>query len=229
MFSILLLAAAAAPDPALLDRVAERSKAIEAYSKEASLKVTVVSDELDAEGTPTRHSEFALQITRSGGEPKRTLLSATEDGKDVTEAKRAELEAPPKRNNDGGKGHGSMSQASPFHPDHRAKYAFATLPPAPAAPGLLRVAFQPAGEKSDKLMIGDATIDPETGDLVRMSMRPSKNPSFVDHLFLELEFDAVTPAGRALSKIAMKGRGGFLFVKKRFAVVTTFSDYRARE
>jgi hypothetical protein len=78
-------------------------------------------------------------------------------------------------------------------------------------------------------MIGDAAVDPETGDLVRMSMRPSKNPMFVDRLFMELEFDAQTPAGRAVSKITAKGAGGIAFIKKRFAVVTTLSDYRARE
>jgi hypothetical protein len=78
-------------------------------------------------------------------------------------------------------------------------------------------------------MIGDAAVDPETGDVLHMSMRPSKNPRFVDHLFMELEFAAPTPAGRALSKLSARGDGGFAFIHKRFAVVTTFSNYQPLE
>ncbi|MBL8924300.1 MAG: hypothetical protein JNJ54_35960 [Myxococcaceae bacterium] len=226
MTALALLVLTSAPDAGLvtlLDRVAERSRSIEAFANEASLRVTVVSDELDADGASTKHSELAFEVTRSNGTRQRKLLSATEDGKDVSEDKRRSgFEAPSKRS--GGKTFGgSMAELSPFHPEQRAKYAFATLAPSPD--GLVRVAFQPAGEKTDKLMIGDAAIDPATADLVRLSMRPSKSPRFVDQLSLELEFDAPTPPGRALSKLTMKGRGGVLFVKKRFAVVTTFSDY----
>lgn len=153
------------------------------------------------------------------------MISATEDGKDVTEDTRKDLAEQDEKKNK----NGSMSQASPFHPEQRAKYTFSLLAPSAAEPQFARIAFQPAGDKSSELMIGDATVDPQTGDLVRMSMRPSKNPTFVSHLYMELEFDAPTPAGRALSKLTAKGAGGIAFIKKRFAVVTTFSDYRARE
>lgn len=227
MTPLLLLTLAAAPDAALLDRVAERTKALEAFTQNATVTLKVASDELDSDGKSEKHTELIFKVSRKDGKPSRELVSATEDGKDIAEKTRKDLdEAKEKNGNGNGNGKG---QASPFHPDERAKYAFALLPPSDKAPGLVRIAFQPAGEKSDKVMIGDAAVDPETGDVVRMSMRPSKNPRFVDHLYLELEFDAQTPAGRALSKLSARGSGGLLFVKKRFAVVTTFSDYVARE
>ncbi|MEW5739713.1 MAG: hypothetical protein AB1938_12345 [Myxococcota bacterium] len=227
MTGTLLLAMAAVPDAALLDRIAERTKAVEAFTSEAQLTVKVVSDELDSDGKSKKHNELVFQVSRKDGKPHRVLVSATEDGKDVSEATREELAEQDEKN--GEKKNGSMSQASPFHPEQRAKYAFSTLPSTQAEPQFVRIAFQPAGEKTSALMIGDATVDPQTGDLVRMSMRPSKNPTFVDRLYLELEFEAPTPAGRALSKLTAKGAGGIAFIKKRFAVVTTFSDYRARE
>lgn len=225
MTPLVLLVLAAAPDAALLDRIAERTKALEAFTRDAQLTVTIASDELDSDGKSEKHSELVFHVTRKDGRPARELVSATEDGKDVTAEKRQELdEAKQKSSNGNGK-----SQASPFHPDQRAKYAFSLLPASDKAPGLVRIAFGPAGERSDDVMTGDATVDPETGDVVRLSMRPSKNPRFVDYLTLELEFDARTPAGRALSKLSARGAGGIAFIKKRFAVVTTFSDYKARE
>lgn len=229
MTGTLLLALAAAPDAALLDRIAERTKGVETFTSEAQLKVSVVSDELDSDGKSKKHNELVFQVSRKDGKPHRVLISATEDGKDVSENTREELAEQDEKNGEKQNKNGSMSQASPFHPEQRAKYAFALLAPSAAEPQFVRIAFQPAGDKSSELMIGDATVDPQTGDLVRMSMRPSKNPTFVSHLYMELEFDAPTPAGRALSKLTAKGAGGIAFIKKRFAVVTTFSDYRARE
>lgn len=227
MTPLVLLALAAAPDAALLDRIAERTKALEAFTKDAQLTVKVASDELDSDGKSEKHSELVFRVSRKDGKPTRELVTATEDGKDVTDEKRKELdEAKQKNGNGNGNGKG---QASPFHPEQRAKYAFSLLPPSDKAPGLVRIAFQPAGERSDELMLGDAAIDPQTGDVVRMSMRPSKNPRFVDYLSIELEFEAQTPAGRAISKLSARGAGGIAFIKKRYAVVTTFSDYKARE
>ena len=63
--------------------------------------------------------------------------------------------------------------------------------------------------------------------MLTLSLRPSKNPSFVDSLSMEASFDAESPAGRAMSRLSIKGVTGLLFVKQRFRVVTTFSDYAA--
>lgn len=229
MTALVLLVLTSAPDAGLselLERVDQRSRTVEAFTNDASLTLSVVSDELDAEGSSTKHSELTFAVTRKDGRAERSLLSATEDGKDVSRDER--FTAPPKGDRERSGSSTSLAQLSPFHREQRAKYTFAPLPSASTAPDLVRVSFQPVGEKSDKLMIGDATIDPVSGELLSLSMRPSKNPRFVDQLYVELEFAAPTPAGRALSRISMKGRGGVLFLKKRFVVVTTFSDYRVR-
>lgn len=90
---------------------------------------------------------------------------------------------------------------------------------------LMRLGFQPSGEEHEELYMGDATVDPETGDVLSLSLRPSRNPTFVQSLSIEASLDAVTPAGRAMSRLTIKGVAGALFFKERFRVVTTFADY----
>lgn len=215
----MMLLVGAAPDPALLEKLGARARQQETWTNDSRVTVDVVAEQLDADGAVTKTTHTTLRVGRSGGKVERKLLTFTENGKDLTESKRAELEKPPKKEGAGVK--------SPFHPDQRAKYEFAVLAPPPDRPSLTRLGFQPAGEKTDQLSIGDATIDPETGEVLTLSFRPSKNPTFVESLFIEATFDAQSPAGRAMSRLTLKGVSGVLFMKERFRVVTTFSDYAA--
>jgi len=217
MSLLMLMVVAATPEPALLEKLGARARQLETYTNDSRVTVDVVAEELDGDGAVKKTTHTTLRVGRSGGKVERKLLTYTENGKDLTESKRAELEKPPKKEGAGVK--------SPFHPDERAKYQFAVLAPPGDRPSLARLGFQPAGEKTDQLYIGDATIDPQTGDVLTLSLRPSKNPTFVSSLSMEATFDAQSPAGRAMSRLSMKGVAGLLFVKQRFRVVTTFSDY----
>ena len=216
MAPLLLLVLASAPDAALLDKLGTRAKQLEVFTNGSRVTVDIVAEEFDGEGAVKKTTHTALRVARSGSKTERKLFTYQENGKDLTEDKRAELEKePPKK--------GGAAVQSPFHPDQRAKYRFSTLEP--PADGLVRLGFEPSGEKSDQLYVGEATVDPETGDVRSLSLKPSKYPTFVDSLSLEARLDAPTPAGRAMSRLAMKGEAGLLFFKKRFRVVTTFSDY----
>jgi len=216
--TLILLALAAAPDAALLEKLGARAQQLEVFTNAARVTVDIVAEELDGDGAVKKTTHTALRVGRSGKKVERKLLTFVEDGKDLTEAKRAELEKePPKK--------GGAGVQSPFHPDQRAKYRFSLLPSPTDKPGLMRLGFEPSGEKSDQLYVGEATVDPETGDVHSLSLKPSKNPSFVESLSLEGRFDAPTPAGRAMSRLSMKGAAGLLFFKQHFRVVTTFSDY----
>jgi hypothetical protein len=216
--TLMLLALTSTPDAALLEKLGARAQQLEAFANASRVTVDIVAEELDGEGAVKKTTHTALRVGRSGKKVERKLLTYVEDGKDLTEAKRAELEKePPKK--------GGAGVQSPFHPEQRTKYQFSLLEPPTEHPGLLRLGFQPSGEKSESLYVGEATVDPETGDVHSLSLKPSKNPSFVDSLSLEGRFDAPTPAGRAMSKLTMKGVAGLLFFKQRFRVVTTFGDY----
>jgi hypothetical protein len=213
---VLSLLAGAAPDSALLEKLGTRALQLEAFALSSRVTVDVVGDKLDGDGKVTKTTHTALRVGRSGGKVERKLMTFVEDGKDLTEAKRAELEQPPKK---------EVAVKSPFHPEQRAKYQFAILAPPDGKPELMRLGFQPSGEKSQELYMGDATVDPQTGDVLALSLRPSKNPPFVQSLSIEATLDTQTPAGRAMSKLTIKGVAGALFFKDRFRIVTTFSDY----
>lgn len=218
MSPMLAMLLQAAPDPALLERLAARAQQLERFTDSARMTIDIVAEELDGDGAVKKTTHTALRVARTGSKAERKLLTWQENGKDLTEAKRAEAEQPPKN--------GGAAVQSPFHPAQQAKYRFAVLGPAPDQPRLLRLGFQPAGEKTDQLYIGDATVDPETGEVWTLSLRPSKNPTLVQSLSLEATLAAPTPAGRALSRLTLKGVAGLLFFKQRFRVVTTFSDYQ---
>ncbi len=218
MNAMLLLMLTAAPDAALLEKLGARALQLETFANASRVTVDIVADKLDSDGKVTKTTHTALRVGRNGTKVDRKLLTFVENGKDLTEAKRAELEAPPKK---------EAQVKSPFHPDQRAKYQFAVLPPPADKPTWMRIGFQPAGDKNDELYIGDATLDPETGDVRVLSLRPSKNPAFVQSLAIEASLDAVTPAGRAMSSLTIKGVAGVLFFKDRFRVLTTFTDYEA--
>ncbi len=218
MNAMLLLMLTAAPDAALLEKLGARALQLEAFANASRVTVDIVADKLDSDGKVTKTTHTALRVGRNGTRADRKLLTFVENGKDLTEAKRAELEAPPKK---------EARVKSPFHPDERAKYQFAVLAPQADKPGLARIGFQPAGDKNEELYIGDATVEPESGDVLALSLRPSKNPAFVQSLFIEATLDTVTPAGRAMSVLTIKGVAGVLFFKDRFRVVTTFTGYEA--
>ena len=214
--TLVLLLIASVPEPSLLEKLGERAVQLEAFANASRVTVEVVVEKFDAEGVVTKTTRTSLRVGRKKEEVDRKLLSFVENGKDLSESRRAELEAPPKK---------PMMVKSPFHPDQTDQYRFAILAPPPDQPTLMRLGFQPAGENTDKLYMGDATVDPQTGEVLTLSLRPSKNPPFVHSLSIEATLDAVTPAGRAMSSLTVKGVAGFLFIKERFRIVTTFKDY----
>ncbi len=215
-----MVLAASPPDPALLEKLGAHARRLEDLTNASAVTVDIKAEELDGDGAVKKTTRTTMRVARTKGHVERKLLLQDEDGKDLTEAKRAELEAVPKKE--------GAAVRSPFHPDEQAKYRFVMLAPPERQPALVRLGFQPAGEKNEALSIGDATVDPEAGEVRTLSLRPSKNPAFVDALFIELTLDAVTPAGHATSRLALRGSAGVLFFKKRFRVVTTFADYEPR-
>ena len=201
-------------DPALLDRITARTAELETYCNDSRVTVEVVADELDAGGRVSR-STFVrfLETKRRGTITGREVLLATEDGKDITAKKQREL----------GESKGA-SAPSPFNRQAREKYRFTSLPASNGSTAV-RIAFEPLSP-STELMAGEATVDPETGEVLVMKMHPSKRPPLVDRVAIEVEFEAKTPVGRGVSKIIASGEGGFAFIRKRHRVVTTLSDYQ---
>lgn len=204
-----LLVLATAPDEQLMKRLAQHAEATADYGKTCSVTVDTIAEEYDSDGKTTKTTRSSLRVTRRDGKESRRLTKYEENGVDQTEKKRKEVESAE-----------SKPVNSPFHPAEQPKYRFTQLADD-------RIGFAPAGEKTPDVITGEATIDVEAGAVRFVTMQPSKMPAFVDALMLTATFDAPTPIGKTMSKLTIKGTGGFLFIKKRFGVVTVFRDYEA--
>ena len=230
MTLVLSLVLAATPvDPELLRRVGEHLSRLDQFERDSSFTVSVRAEELDGDGKVTHTEESVLAATVKNGETSRSVVRKSSDGKDVDAAEAAKDEAKKeqeRKERRGGK-RVTMQSTLPFASDEQKKYRFEPLPESPQRPGLVHVAFQPAGEKAPELLIGDALIDAASGELVHVDMRPSKNPTFVDTMWMAVELSAPTPAGRAVSGFDVTGSGSIAFIKKRMRVTTRVSDYRA--
>lgn len=209
MSALLALMLTAVPDAALLQRLGEHGKRMDTFAKNASFTVDVVAEEFDSDGKATKTTKSSMRVTRRDGKESRKLTKYTEDGVDLTEKKRAEIEKAE-----------SKPVHSPFLPSQQAKYRFTLLE---SKDDQLRIGIEPAGKKDPELITGEAKVDPTTGEVRFVTMAPSKMPAFVDSLTLTGTFDE-----RSMTKLTIKGVGGFLFIKKRFGVVTIFRDYEAR-
>jgi hypothetical protein len=225
---LLLALLAAAPDPGLLDRLQAHTERLAEFERaDGALLVGVSAKEFDGDGKVTHDKELSLISTQVAGVTTAKLEKLVEDGVDLTEKKRAEIEEkenakahPSKKNGD--QARDLLAQRSPFSKQLREKYDFAALPPLESRPELTRVGLKPRGGASEELMVGDALVDAEKGEVVHLSLKPSKLPMLVDRLAIEAEFGQATPAGRSLSRLEFRGEAGLLFLKKRFAAVTTF-------
>lgn len=211
MITALTMMLAAAPDASLLDKLGEQTLAMETFWNKAACTIEVSGDEKDGAGKVTKTFKTSLRVTRDGTKVTRKLTSHEENGKDLTEAKRKAIEEK----------EGTKTSRSPFHPSERAKYRFELL-----ADGK-RISFEPVGSRTDENLIGEASIDPEAGQVLSLTMRPAKFPMFVQELEIHVEFAAATPSGKGMSLLTVNGLAGALFFKKRFSVVTKFSDYAA--
>lgn len=211
MLFALLLAATPELD-IVLDRATEAHERARPLYEDGTYSLKMVAEELDKKGKPTSTTE----VETKGDE----LIRYVEDGKDVTQEKKAKRKEPGEK-----RGSVSLGFGDPFSKESRPHYAFTLVK---IEEGRATIAFAPKGKKSPEIGVGTAVVDVETGALRSLEFRPSAMPKFVSKLDIAITCDEQTPLGWAMSKMSVQGEGGMLFVKKRFRMTSTFSDWRAK-
>lgn len=210
-------AAGKGPPSELLKRLAEHDARLDQIEEQASFTSDTVTEELDSSGNATHTLELVVRTTHLEGNKTELLGRALEDGKDITLGYREKF-----KKSDRPQG---SELRFPFSAKMQRDYLFREIGPDPSNPSLLRIRFEPRGSFSTKLMVGDAVVDPVRGEVTRIVAQQSATDSSVDFLDLDFTFEAITPLGRALSKVFIRGEGGFLFIKKKFRHSIVYSGY----
>jgi hypothetical protein len=211
------VARAQPPSPDLMARLAVHAAGFEAMKTRASYAVDGKLERIDGDGNADSVREMQAQVDADGGEVHVRIVKYVEDGRDKTD------EARKKARDD--KDDDDRDLKMPFLRGEQPRYTFDQIEADRADPARVRIAFVPRA-RADDTIEGSAWVDTRTGTVLSAGFKLSKTPMFVDYVHITLEFGAPTSLGPAVSKVQMVGRGGLLFLRKRFRAAATLSDYR---
>jgi hypothetical protein len=213
MLLVLMLSTAQSaevPSDALLKQLTAHDERMEKYLDTHAVLTHVTGHELDGDGKVAHMTTALIEQTRKNGQIDTRVVEAKRDDADDVEG---EKERAAKRDKE------NKRTESPFAARNIGKYSFLVLDHEKP----LHLAFVPKDGPQADVFVGEAWVDTEAGEVVKLTLKPSKNPPLVDRLDMVLEYDEHTDAGRMLSKFSFVGEGGVLMFKRRGNVEMTFS------
>jgi hypothetical protein len=216
-------ALADAPPAELLTRVSSYSQTLKAMQKRASVTIDGRLEVCDGADRVQSVTTIAIRAEGRSGHPRFAVLRYTQNGVDKTRDLRAGVTTGPPI--------AARPMAAsqwlrfPIAPRDQSLYRFDVVEVDRADPARIRIAFVPK-QRADDTIEGSAWVDSRTGALLSAAFKLDKTPAFIDFVHVTIEFGASTPLGPAISRIRIEGAGGFLFFRKKFHGIATFSDYR---
>jgi hypothetical protein len=112
-----------------------------------------------------------------------------------------------------------------FLPDRRQQYRYQLLPPDTVRDIPVYTIQLTARRKEDGLFNGTVWLHQENYEIVQLDIRPARFPRFVKEIHIVIGFDEVQSGYWLPVEIDVQARGGFLFIKKRFAVHENWYGY----
>lgn len=220
----------------LLDNI---SKRMNTYSDEGNWTYRIVNKitEMDKKWNPIKTTITTADVKDYNNVLTGDLLKAEEieDGvtKDVTqklaEQTKEQLERANKEradNEDQNDTEDSSEAFLPFSANKRSKYQFKRLDNAAIDGASVYVIEAVAKEKDDQLFEGKYYIDPETYDVLKAKIRPSKNPKFVKELEMDIDFE-VLPGGKLIRRRSRtRVNAGIIFKRYRMIIEEEYSDIK---
>ncbi len=204
-----------ATDPelaALLDRLEAHEAKLARIYEDGAFSVQSTIESFGRGKKPSSTIDVETRVTNVKGIRREEIVKKLENGKDVT------AEAIEKKKKDKQKKLESNPMILPFATKERPKYRFTWKKPDV-------ITFEPVVAPADGVYRGEATVDPDKGEVLEVRARPTKLPAFVDEIAFRLELGLVTRAGPTPSALEVDGEGGVLFYRKRVRIRTGFSDY----
>jgi hypothetical protein len=220
---------AAVPD-ALMNGLARHAQRFEEMKRRGAFTMTGQMEEVDGDGKPSDTKEIQLRSTPTPAPMDRitNVIRFVENGKDETAAaqKRAnERRAKSLKDPDRIEEQKKKELKLPFLTSEQPRYFFKVTERDAAQPSHVRISFQPK-TPAENAIKGSAWVDENEREVLSMGFSLSKNPTFVDHVEITIVFGLPTELGRAPSKVAFDGRGGFLFIRKHYRGTATLSEPR---
>ena len=211
---------------------ADWNTAVDVFRNNADLKphiMKVYSETYNRKGELEKTETVTYRLRyNSSGESESEMLSAYEDGKDVTEQKRKELENG--RGNRGRSGPESEMEGIDKHPlDPEVQNDVSVLDTGKKEAKIGRTCSVWNFEISlnDKYSgLGTAWLDVQSSEAVAIEYRIEPLFPFVEEMNIEMEFGTGSSDSWFMDKLKMSGKINMLIMKKGFNSVTTFSDYR---
>ena len=215
-------AAAAAPAPDLMARLATYGAGFETLRTHASYSIDGRMETLDGDGKANSVKQMNARVEADGINVNFIVDRYIEDGQDKTaDAQKQALKRAQDHKSDPDKKRFRI----PVLAEEQPRYSFDQVEVDGRDPAVVRIAFVPRVPKEDTIE-GSAWVDTRTGALISAGFKISKPPVFVDYVHVTLEFGAPTPLGPAVSRLTADGNGGLLFFRKRFHLAATLSGYR---
>ena len=216
------LARAQPPAPELLARLAVHAAAIEKMRLHSSYVIDGEMESLDGDGKVDGVKKFLGRVDGDGELPRIVVVKFTEDGKDKTDEMRKQVkESNDKTKEERAKEHLEM----PFLLAVQPHYVFDQVAVDTADPSRVQISFVPR-EPSEHTSEGSVWVDTKAGTILTAGFKLSKPGFFVDYVRITMEFGEKSDLGPAISKVTLDGKGGILFIRKRFHGTAFLSEYR---
>lgn len=231
----------------LLDGLAQRMKTAFDYKNWSAFVVSTIT-KTDKNWVPEEVTTVTKTLRSAGeGEPQEDIVKAllTKKGKttDITQKyaeerrkdrekarkKRAEEENKVSSDEERGGGAMSLDEFLPFSAKKRGEFEFQLESRAAGEGKAVSVLEVRARVKSLRNWEGTFSFDPETFDLVKIRVRPSKFPKLVKELEMEIDFEILDGRYLALKRTRFKVDGGIFIKHVRQIVEDVYSNFEVLE
>ena len=219
----------------LLDRITDR---ISSYPENKNWKHTCITKDItmNKQWQPKKTTITKSIETVIDGVPNGEILEVLEieNGvtKDITQKKLKDikdLEEKAKKNRAKEKPQNvyndMINSLLPFAKDKREKYIFKKLDDSVIESTPVFLIEAKAIEKDENLYEGNYYIDKTTFDVLKIQIKPSKNPMFVDEMEMEVSFLVLPEGGLVVKHSKIRGSAGILGMHIRHITEEDYSDF----
>ncbi len=226
-----LRAAAPAADPLWEMAVAVARRSEQARIVPHMMEMDSVIKKRD--GSVDHRGTLVFKIAGFGADAEAQVVSATRDGKDVTEKARAEEE----RNRERAKRDQEKSGEArdtvelspsyhPFAPEAQDRVSASRLGPARLdGRNAVLFSFTQRLARGRGVLAGKAWLDAQTGEPLQVEVSPVPLPKHVDRMLTRVRFE-LTPEGWWVPiRSEIQGEGGLLWIRRTFESRVRFWDF----